>query len=82
MDVLSPVLGDSQQSPFTLHNLLLLRQRNRLACYNFVGLGIENPHYLFMIHTVERMRLRPRVQFFQPLSDLPPRFRTIAMLTV
>jgi len=74
----------SQQAPWALSNLLLLlRQRNRRTCYNFGGLGIEDPHYLFMIPIVERMRLRPPVQFFQPLSHfIPVRFTSIAMFTV
>jgi len=59
--------------------LLLLRQRNRRA-YNFAGLGIESPHYLSMISTVERTRLRPPAQLVQPLSNLvSARFTSIAI---
>jgi hypothetical protein len=73
----------SYQAPLALSNLLLpLRQRNRRTCYNFAGLGIEDPHYHFMIPIVERMRRRP-VQFFQPLSHLNSvLFTSLAMFTV
>jgi hypothetical protein len=77
-------VGALQQAPLALSNLLpLLCQRNRRTCYNFAGLGIEDSHYLFLIPIVERMRLRPPVQFFQPLSQFNPAcFTSIAMFTV
>src|SRR5208282_6416822 len=71
------------QAPSGLSNLLPLRQRNRRTCYDFPGLGIEDLHYLSMIPIVERTRLRPPVQLFQPLSHLiSARFTRIAMFTV
>jgi hypothetical protein len=61
----------------------LLRQWNVLACYNFAGLGIEDLQNLSMIAIVWRIRLRPPVQLFQPLSHfIPARFTNIAMFTV
>ena len=50
------------QAPLALSNLFLLRQRNRRT-YNFAGLGIED-------RIVERTRLRPPAQLFQPLLHL------------
>ena len=75
----------SQQAPLASSNPLpLLRlQRNRRACYNFAGLGIEDPHYLSMIPIVKRTRLRPPVQLFQTLSHLNSvLFTSLAMFTV
>ena len=56
--------------------LLLLRlQRNRRT-YNLAGLGIKDP-------IVERTRLRPPIQFFQPPSHLlSVLFTSIAKFTV
>jgi hypothetical protein len=73
-----------QQAPLALSNLLLLlrRQRNRRTCDNFAGLGIEDPHDLFLIPIVERMGMRPPVQFFQPLSHFITARFTSAMFTV
>jgi hypothetical protein len=69
--------------PFALSNLLLLpRHRNRRT-HNFAGLGIDDLHYLLMIPIVERARLRPPVQFFQPLSSfISASFPSIAKFTV
>jgi hypothetical protein len=62
--------------------LLLCLQRNRRTYYNFAGLGIEDPRRS-MIPIVERTRLRPPVQFFQPPSHfIPARFTSIATFTV
>lgn len=59
------------------------KQADWRTCYNFAGLGVEDPHYLSMIPMVERMRLRPPVQLFQPPSHLlSVFFRSIARFTV
>src|ERR1035441_8935477 len=73
----NPAQDTRQQAPLALSNLLLLlRQRNRRTCYNFCGLGIEDPF-------VERTRLCPPIQFFQPPSHLNSvLFTGIAMFTV
>jgi hypothetical protein len=53
------------------------------TCHNFTGLGIDDPHYLFMISIVGGMPLRPPAQLFQPLSHLNSIFFTsIAKFTV
>ena len=61
---------------FPVGNSKLLRlQRNRCTD-NFAGLGLEDP-------IVERMRLRPPIQLFQPLSHLlSVLFRSITTFAV
>jgi hypothetical protein len=77
-------VGHHTEDRMALSNLLLLRlHRNRRTCYNLAGLGIEDLHYLSMIAIVERTRLRPPAQLFQPLSHLiPAHFASITTFTV
>ena len=69
-------------TPTELCRPLLRHQRNRRT-YNFTGLGIEFLHYPSMISIGVRIRQRPPVQLFQPLSHLNSvLFTSIADFTI
>jgi hypothetical protein len=75
-------LGSAQ--PLPLNNPFLWCRRSSLGIfYNFVILRMEDLHCLCPARNVERLRLFPRVQFFQSLADFTSRrFIRVAVFTV